>query len=142
MGPGPRFEPESRDPQSPRITKLPHPGHVCPSHRLVIDKYFPCSHSIVKPSARLGNRANIIKIPKKVKSAEALAHSVDAMYGTFLSSITEEDIREFKEGFERLSKADEKTRKEFYDRVYARIGVYDENGNIAEGYRDLFPERS
>ena len=22
MGPGPRFEPESRDPQSPRITKL------------------------------------------------------------------------------------------------------------------------
>lgn len=26
-GPGPRFEPESRDPQSPRITKLPYPGH-------------------------------------------------------------------------------------------------------------------
>gem|GEM_PF-578909 len=26
-GPGPRFEPESRDPQSHRITKLPQPGH-------------------------------------------------------------------------------------------------------------------
>ncbi len=36
-GPGPRFEPESRDPQSPRITKLPYPGHdVETSERVLI----------------------------------------------------------------------------------------------------------
>ena len=34
MGPGPRFEPESRDPQSPRITKLPYPGHDV-SHAII-----------------------------------------------------------------------------------------------------------
>ncbi len=29
MGPGPRFEPESRDPQSRRITTYPTPALVC-----------------------------------------------------------------------------------------------------------------
>ena len=28
MGPGPRFEPESRDPQSRRITTYPTPAHL------------------------------------------------------------------------------------------------------------------
>ena len=85
---------------------------------------------------------NIQKIPQKVKSMEVLAYSMEPKYGTYFSSFTYEDVRKVEEGFERLANADEKTRKEFYDRVYARIGVYDENGNIAEGYRDLFPERS
>ena len=29
MGPGPRFEPESRDPQSRRITTYPTPANKC-----------------------------------------------------------------------------------------------------------------
>ncbi|MDR0334537.1 MAG: hypothetical protein LBH69_01460 [Methanomassiliicoccaceae archaeon] len=66
---------------------------------------------------------------------------MEPRYGTFLSSITDEDVRKVKEGFKKLA-ADEKARKEFYDRVYTRLGVYDKDGNITEEYRDLFEETS
>jgi len=91
---------------------------------------------------RAYGNANILKISKKVKSTETIACSMEPRYGTYFSSFTYEDVRKVREGFERLANADEKTRKEFYDRVYARVGVYDENGNIAEEYRDLFPGKS
>jgi len=81
---------------------------------------------------------NIQKIPQKVKSMEVLAYSMEPKYGTYFSSFTYEDVRKVKEGFERLAKADEKTQREFY----TRVGLYDENGNIVEEYRDLFEEKS
>jgi len=40
MGPGPRFELESGDPQSPRITRLPYPGHGIDGDYIAIDKGF------------------------------------------------------------------------------------------------------
>jgi len=94
------------------------------------------SHNAI--SGRPANKANIINISAKVKFAESLVYLMEPTYGTYLSSITEEDVRRVKEGFEKLSKADEKTQKEFFDRIYTRLGVYDKDGNITEEYRNLF----
>ncbi|MDR2698190.1 MAG: hypothetical protein LBB30_00730 [Candidatus Methanoplasma sp.] len=60
----------------------------------------------------------------------------DAMYRSYFSSVTKEELEQFKRDMDELGKADAKTKKEFY----TSIGLYDENGNIAEGYRDLFEE--
>ena len=53
-------------------------------------------------------------------------------YGTYLSSITEEDVRRIKKESERLN-SDDKARRE----LFIQIGVYDKDGKIAEPFRNL-----
>jgi len=59
--------------------------------------------------------------------------SVGPMYGTFLSSITQEDVERIREYSKKLQ-ADDKARKEFF----IRVGLYNEDGSIAEPFRHLF----
>ena len=56
-------------------------------------------------------------------------------YGTFFSTITEEDLREIREESERLI-ADPVARRE----LFTRIGFYDKNGNVAKPFRHLVEE--
>ena len=56
-------------------------------------------------------------------------------YGTYLSSITEEDVRRIKKESERLN-SDDKARKE----LFIQIGVYDKDGSVAKPFRHLFEE--
>ncbi|MCL1984364.1 MAG: hypothetical protein FWG58_03060 [Methanomassiliicoccaceae archaeon] len=49
----------------------------------------------------------------------------------------EEDLKRFKQAAEDLSNSDPETRKKFW----TEVGLYDEDGNIAEPFRDLFPEK-
>ena len=69
---------------------------------------------------------------QRVKSAEYVNHSVDPMYGTFLSLTTEEDVERIKKEAERLNN-DPEARRE----LFIRIGFYDKDGNVAERFRDL-----
>ncbi|MCL1984450.1 MAG: hypothetical protein FWG58_03510 [Methanomassiliicoccaceae archaeon] len=48
----------------------------------------------------------------------------------------EEDVERVKQAFEDLSNSDEETNKKFW----TRVGLFDENGNVAEPFRDLFTE--
>ena len=57
-------------------------------------------------------------------------------WGTYLSSVTWEDVEWFKEQMDKLGKADAETKKAFW----IRVGLYDENGNVAEPYKGLFEE--
>jgi len=67
------------------------------------------------------------------KTAEPPKCSAGPTYGTFLSSITQEDVERIRKEAERL-RTDDKARKE----LFIRIGVYDKDGNIAEPFRHLF----
>jgi hypothetical protein len=49
-----------------------------------------------------------------------------------------EDIERIKKGFEDLSKADPETRKKFW----TEVGLFDKDGNVAEPYKDLLPEKA
>ena len=47
----------------------------------------------------------------------------------------EEDIERIKRGFEDLSKVDPETGKKFW----TEVGSFDEDGDVAESYKDLLP---
>jgi hypothetical protein len=49
-------------------------------------------------------------------------------------SIGEEEIKGIREAFDELARSDEETQMKFW----TKVGLYDENGNIAERYRGLF----
>jgi hypothetical protein len=72
---------------------------------------------------------------QRVKSAEYVEHLVEPMYGTYLSSITEEDVKRIREYSKKLQ-ADDKARKEFF----IRVGLYNKDGSVAEPFRHLFEE--
>ena len=57
------------------------------------------------------------------------------MYGTYLSSITEEDVKAIKDEAKRLQ-SDDKARKEFF----IRVGLYNKDGSVAEPFKHLFEE--
>jgi hypothetical protein len=58
------------------------------------------------------------------------------MYGTFLSSVTDEDVKWFKEQLDKLDKADADTKREFF----ISVGYYNEDGSVAEPYKNLIAE--
>jgi len=49
----------------------------------------------------------------------------------------EEDVERVKQGFRDLANSDPETQKRFW----TEVGLYDEDGNLAEPFRDLFPEK-
>jgi len=79
------------------------------------------------------NKAQAHSNIQRVKSAEPIENSMGKMYGTFLSSMTEEDLERIREYSKKLQ-ADDKARKEFF----IRVGLYNEDGSVAEPFRHLF----
>jgi hypothetical protein len=49
-----------------------------------------------------------------------------------------EDVERIRQGFRDLENSDEETQKKFW----TKAGLFDEDGNIAERYRYLFPGKS
>ncbi|MCL2891081.1 MAG: hypothetical protein FWF40_04220 [Methanomassiliicoccaceae archaeon] len=50
----------------------------------------------------------------------------------------EDDIKRFKQAADDFMRLDPETRKKFW----TRVGLFDENGNVAEPYKDLLPEKA
>ena len=73
---------------------------------------------------------------KDAELIEPTEHPAVPNYRTFPSLMSEEGLKRFKKEAERLSN-DPKARRE----LFTRIGVYDENGNVTERFRDLFEEK-
>jgi len=74
-------------------------------------------------------------VTKSVIVREGVRVNGDAMYRSYYSSLTKEDVEEILEAFEKLKKSDAETRLKFD----IEIGLRDEDGNITERYKDLFP---
>lgn len=49
----------------------------------------------------------------------------------------EEDLKRFKQALEDLSNSDRETQMRFW----IEVGLYNEDGTVAEPYKDLFPEK-
>ena len=52
--------------------------------------------------------------------------------------VDEEDVERFRQAARDLMNSDEETQKKFW----TRVGLFDEDGNVAEPYKGLFPEKA